>query len=155
MSINNYKSKALGFFILIICLGTVSLPACNSRRDNDLRQEHANTYLTGDELEGYKAWTKEQEEHTKMYQYLLAKADDRIDLLKEQMDSMSVERQAIAREDINRLETRQVVLENKLQKLKQANEQNWAELKKDVEGAADSLNTYIENLDKNVEFGAI
>lgn len=46
-------------------------------------------------------------------------------------------------------------LENKLNELETANEENWSRVKKEVDQLADSLELSIEEIDKNVEFGSI
>jgi hypothetical protein len=146
------KLKTLYSFLLLLSVWTISFPACNPRGDNTLQQEHANTYLTEEEMEGYREWVKDQQAYTKDYQHLLAKADGRLELLEGKMDNLSLQKQAMAREDIKHLETWRIALENNLQKLEQANEQNWTQLNQEVEMAADSVTFSLEKIDKNVGY---
>jgi hypothetical protein len=48
-------------FLLVLSL-LISVYACKpSREDNDLQNEHANSYLTDEELDNYAAWEKGKE----------------------------------------------------------------------------------------------
>lgn len=142
--------------LTIMGIVALSLYACDpSREDNDLQQEHANTYLTEDELEGYAAWAKEQEGYIKVHQNLIHTVENKVELLEEKMANMSLQQQARVREDIRHLERQKAFLLDKIHALEEADEQNWAELKQEVEQIADSLNITIQKIDKNVAFGSV
>lgn len=147
--------KILNVLLVILVIGTISVSSCNPRGESQLQQEHANTYLTEDELKGYKAWAKEQESYTQTHQELIHQVENRIERLEEKMSNLSLENQAKVREDIRHLELQKVSLQSELNELSLADEQNWAEAKQEVEGAADSLKFSMEELDKNVEWGGI
>lgn len=157
MKMIKIKNQLL-YGILFVASLTISLYACKpSREDNGLQNEHANTYLTDEELDNYAAWEKEKQQgnYIQTHQDLLRQADDRMERLEEEIDELSPEKQGEARKEAEQLETRRTTLENKLQELEQANEQNWSQLKQEVDQVADSLEFSLEKIDKNVEFGSI
>lgn len=147
--------KTLLYGVLLILSLVISLYACKpSREDNDLQNEHPNTYLTDEELDNYAAWEKEKEQgnYIQIHEDLLRQADDKMEQLEEEIDELSPEKQAKVREDAKQLEAQLIALKNKLNELKQANEQNWRELKQEADQVADSLKFSIQEIDKNVEF---
>lgn len=149
------KSKKILFYgVLLILSLMLSLFACKpSREDNNLQNEPANTYLNNEELDNYEAWEKEKGNYIQIHEHLLRQADDKMEQLEAEIDDLSLEKQAKAREEAEKFEAQRTGFENKLNELKQANEQNWAELKKEVDQMADSLELSIQEIDKNVEFG--
>ncbi len=155
MTILKITIKALKPSLIILTISTISLLACNPRGEVELQQEHANTYLTEDELKGYKAWAKEQDSFTQTHQDLIHQVENKIERLEEKMSNVSLVNQAKVREDIKHLELRKVSLQNELNKLSQAGELNWAEAKQKAVQAADSLKFSMEKLDTNVEWGGI
>jgi predicted nucleic acid-binding Zn-ribbon protein len=155
MTIFRTTTKALHALVLMLAICTISFSSCNPPGEGDLQQEHANTYLTKDELAGYEAWAKEQESYTKAHQDLIHQVENRMERLEEKMSKLSPVNQAKAREEIKHLELQKVSLKNELNELSLADEKNWAEAKQAVDRAADSLRFSMEKLDKNVEWGGI
>ncbi|MDO1450681.1 hypothetical protein Q0590_30690 [Rhodocytophaga aerolata] len=155
MTIRRTTIKLLYLFPVILAICILSFSSCNPRGESELQQEHANTYLTEDELEGYEQWAKEQESYTQSHQELIHQVENRMERLEEKMSNLSPVNQAKAREDIKHLELQKVALQSELNELSLADEQNWAEAKQEVDQAADSLKFSMEELDKNIEWGGI
>lgn len=148
-----YKPLYTTLLILSLLAG---LFACQpSREDNDLQNEHANTYLTDEEIDGYEAWQKEQPAYTTSRQNLIREVDGKLEKLEEQVDELSPESQEKAREHMKALQTQRTELENKLNELGQASQADWMQLKQEVDQLADSLEISIQEIDKNVEFGSM
>jgi folate-binding Fe-S cluster repair protein YgfZ len=139
-------------FALLTCFCLLFFTGCNPR-ESALQQEHTNSYLSDEELEGYEEWVKNKETHSEAYEALMIRVDEKTDFLKEHLAAMRNEQQTQAREDIRYLEEQKAVLKNRLNQLNQAGEQNWREAQNAVKQVADSLDSYMEELDKNVEFG--
>ena len=152
---NKIRETIMFRFLLILSL-LISVYACKpSREDNDLQNEHANSYLTDEELDGYQAWKQKQPAYKSNRQNLVRQANDKMEKLEAQADKLSPENQVKVREHIKKIEAKRVELENKLNELETANENNWSRVKKEVDQLADSLELSIEETDKNVEFSSI
>jgi len=152
---NKIRNTYIYRFLLILSL-LINVYACKpSGEDNDLQNEHANSYLTDEEIDGYEAWKQEQSAYKSDRQNLVREANDKMERLEAQVDKLSPENQVKVREDIKKMEASRIELENKLNELETANEENWSRVKKEVDQLADSLELSIEEIDKNVEFGSI
>jgi vacuolar-type H+-ATPase subunit I/STV1 len=147
------KSLIPSLLMLGIC--TISFSSCNPRGEGQLQQEHANTYLTEDELKRYNAWAKEQENYMQTHQDLIHQVESKIERLEAGMTHLSPVNQAKAREDIKHLALQKVSLQTELNELSLADKHNWAESKQEVEEAADSLQFSMKELNKKVEWGGI
>ena len=74
--------KNYTWILFLTGLLTISSFACQpSREDNNLQNEHANTYLTDDELDGYEAWVKEEKNFELAQNNFIESVDKKIEML--------------------------------------------------------------------------
>lgn len=141
-----WKRKNYIYYSAVFLVGllTISLYACQpSREDNDLQSEHANTYLTEEELAGYEVW-EEKETFELAHHHLLEGVDNKIVTLEAYLANADRQTQTQIRQAVEDLQEKKAVLEARLLELKQAKEENWKQIRQEVKQAADSLRVSLE-----------
>lgn len=150
------KRKNLIYYFVLFLAGllTINLYACKpSREDNDLQSEHANSYLTEDELAGYEVW-EEKESFEQIHHGLLEEADSRIVALETYTRNADAQAQIEIRQAIENVKQNRDLLEAKLAELKQTKDESWKQAKLEVDQAADSLKVSFEKIPIKGDWGA-